>query len=181
MNAKSTLQNLTTSAAGSTSCCGSVIVRYIDLASNRAIAREEILRGPTGFPYELNHGSTGPEISGYTFDSLCGQLSGIFTGAEQTATYYYVRSCGMVLIRCREICTGVALSNNEVINGQIDTRYSVPYGFDGPVMPGFRLVMVKGPVYGTYRSFKQAVTYYYKRTGPGPLWYLTEWWPFNNR
>lgn len=163
-----------------TNCCGTVLVRFVDLNTNKSIRREEVINGPVNFPYCVEYGDEGPQINGYTFQSVSGCPNGIFTPEMQTVIYYYVRNCGVVLIKFREICTGQNLRTTEVLSGEIGTRYTATYGFTGPEMPGYRLVCVRGPVYGTYRSCSQTVTYYYKKCGPGPVWMLTQLWPFNN-
>ena len=46
MNVPVALENNSAQMTRPANCCGSVLVRFVDLASNKSIRREELINGP---------------------------------------------------------------------------------------------------------------------------------------
>lgn len=153
---------------------GKLVIKCVDKDSGAIIKQTTTYDAEVGTPYQ--YPAEGEPIDGYRFDSVEGQLSGVYKEGTITIIYYYKK----IDIKVGRLIVKYVDENNTEIADQVITTKTVgtPYELDpmGMEIEGYDFVGIEGDNIGEYKEEDTIVLYRYnkKKTGRVIILYVDE-------
>ena len=137
-----------------------VIVKHIDIKTNKEIAKQDKITGQEGDGYETNE----KEIEGYDLvtERYPSNSKGKMKQEETEVKYYYIKK-GKVTVKYIDKATGKDLTEKIVINGHEGDDYET----EEKKFDGYTLVKVPEDAKGTIEKEDKTVIYYYVHNSAG--------------